>query len=188
MNLRNKNLKKIRRAMRMKVIWNRKVLILTLFLTGFFSLAGVSQAQQGNTKLDLKTTAEKEVMAKEDGKATTTRVPVDNAQPGDIVVYTISYSNTGKGPVLDATITDPLPSGVRYIADTAEGKDAEIKFSVDNGQTWHAYPVMMTLKKPDGSMETKPAAADSYTHIKWTIKKPVAPGQSGQVRFKVTVK
>jgi uncharacterized repeat protein (TIGR01451 family) len=172
----------------MKVLWNPIVLVLTLFLTGFFFTAGVSQAQQGNTKLDLKTTAEKEVMVKEEGKGTTTRAPVDKAHPGDVVVYAINYSNTGKGPVLDAVIVNPLPGGVRYIADTAEGKDAEIVFSVDNGQTWHAYPVMMTLKQPDGSMEKKPAAADSYTHIKWTIKKPVAPGQSGQVSFKVTVK
>jgi uncharacterized repeat protein (TIGR01451 family) len=188
MKLPNKKSQLQMRSMRMKVFWNRNISVLTLFLTGFLFLAGASQAQQGNAKLDLKTTAEKEVMAKEDGKVTTTRVPVDNAHPGDVVVYTISYSNTGKGPVLNATITDPLPSGVRYVADTAEGKDAEITFSVDNGQTWHAYPVMVTFKKPDGSMETKPAAADSYTHIKWTIKKPVAPGQSGQVRFKVTVK
>jgi uncharacterized repeat protein (TIGR01451 family) len=177
-----------KRLMRRNVFWNQKVLALALFLTGALSLAGVSQAQQANTKLDLKTTAVKEVMVQEDGKITTTRVPVDKTHPGDVVVYTISYSNTGRGPVLNAVIADPLPSGVRYIADTAEGKDAEILFSVDNGQTWHAYPVMMTFKKPDGSMETKPAAADNYTHIKWTIKKPVAPGQSGQVRFKVTVK
>lgn len=172
----------------MKIWGSRKVLVFIFFLTGFFFLAGFAQAQQGNTKLDLKTTAEKEIKVKKDGKVTTTRVPVDKAHPGDVVVYTITYTNIGKGPVVDAVIVDPLAGGVRYIENTAEGKDSEIKFSVDNGQTWQTYPVMMLFKKPDGSMEKKPAAADRYTHIKWMIKKPVAPGQSGRVSFKVTVK
>jgi uncharacterized repeat protein (TIGR01451 family) len=172
----------------MKVFGKRRVLVSTLFLAVLFTPAGVSRAQKANAKLDLKTTAEKEIAVKKDGKETTTRVPVDKAKPGDVVVYTISYSNTGNGPVLNAVIVNPLSGGVRYIAETAEGKDAEITFSVDSGKTWHAYPVMMLFKKPDGSTENRPAAADKYTHIKWTIKKPVASGQSGQVSFKVTIK
>jgi uncharacterized repeat protein (TIGR01451 family) len=104
------------------------------------------------------------------------------------VVYTIIYSNAGKGPILDAVIVDPLPAGVRYIENTAEGKDAEITYSIDNGRTWVKPPVMIEFRKPDGSLEKKPAPPDMYTHIKWAIKKTVAQGQSGQVSFKVTVK
>jgi uncharacterized repeat protein (TIGR01451 family) len=172
----------------MKILSNQKFLGLIFFLTGFFFLTGVSQAQQGNTKLDLKTTAEKEIKVTKEGKSTTKRIPLDKANPKDIVVYTITYSNAGKGPILDAVIVDPLPAGVRYINDTAEGKDAEITCSIDNGRTWQKPPAMIEFRKPDGSLEKKPAPPEMYTHIKWAIKKPVAPGQAGQVSFKVTVK
>jgi uncharacterized repeat protein (TIGR01451 family) len=188
MKLQNKNSAKKRRVMCMKILWSRKVLVLSLFLTGFFFLAGVSYAQQSSAKLVLKTTAEKEIMVKQQGKSTTKRIPLDKANPKDIVVYTITYSNAGKGPILNAVIVDPLPAGVRYIADTAEGKDAEITCSIDNGRTWVKPPAMIEFRKSDGSLEKKPAPLDMYTHIKWAIKKSVAPGQFGQVSFKVTVK
>ena len=188
MNLQNTISTNERRVMSMKILWSRKVLVLSFVLTGFFFLAGAAQAQQGNTKLDLKTKAEKEITVKQQGKATIKRVPLDKAAPGNILVYTITYSNAGKGPVLDAVIVDPLPAGVRYIADSAEGKDAEIRCSIDKGRTWVKPPAIMEFRKADGSLEKKPAPPEMYTHIKWAIKKPVAPGQSGQVSFKVTVK
>jgi uncharacterized repeat protein (TIGR01451 family) len=188
MNSKNKNSEKERRVMCMKILSSQKFLVLIFFLTGFFLLAGPSQAQQSSAKLDLKTMAEKEVKVTKEGKSTTKRIPLDKASPGNIVVYTITYSNVGKGPILDAKIVDPVPAGVRYIADTAEGKDAEITFSIDNGRTWLKPPVMIEFRKPDGSLEKKTAPPDMYTHIKWAIKRPVAPGQSGQVSFKVTVK
>jgi uncharacterized repeat protein (TIGR01451 family) len=172
----------------MKVLWRRQCLIFIILLTGIFFLAVIAQAQQENTKLDLKTTAEKEIKVKQGGKTITKRIPLDKASPGDVVIYTITYSNVGKGPVLDAVIVDPVPKGVRYIADTAEGKDAEIMYSTDNGRTWQTPPIEMQIKKPDGSLEKKTVSAERYTHIKWMIKKPVASGQSGRVSFKVTVK
>jgi uncharacterized repeat protein (TIGR01451 family) len=171
----------------MKIFKNRCFLIFIFLLTGIFFLAVVSHAQQENTKLDLKTTAEKEVKVKQSGKTITKKMPLDKANPGDVVVYTITYSNVGKGSVLEAMIVNPIPKGVRYIPDTAEGKDAEIMYSIDNGRTWQFSPVTQ-MKKPDGSLEKKPASTDRYTHIKWMIKKPVASGQSGKVSFKVTVK
>lgn len=172
----------------MKVLQSRHFLIFIFLLTGIFFLTVEAQAQQESTKLDLKTTAEKEVKVKQGGKTITKRVPLDKASPGDVVVYTITYSNVGKGPVLDAVIVDPIPKGVRYIADTAEGRDAEIMYSTDNGRVWQKPPIEMQIKKPDGSLEKKPVSTERYTHIKWMIKKPVASGQSGQVSFKVTVK
>jgi uncharacterized repeat protein (TIGR01451 family) len=170
----------------MTILWRQKRFVLSFVLTIFFLLTGVPQAQ--NAQLDLKTTGEKEMKVIKEGNATIKRVPLDKANPGDVVVYTITYANLGKGPILDAVIVDPLPSGVRYISDTAEGKDAEITFSVDNGRTWVKPPAMIEFRNPDGSLEKKPAPPDMYTHIKWTIKKSVAPGEAGQVSFKVTVK
>jgi hypothetical protein len=61
-------------------------------------------------------------------------------------------------------------------------------YSIDNGRSWQKPPIMMQIKKPDGTQESKSAPADRYTHVKWVIKKPVQPGQSDRVSFKVTVK
>lgn len=174
--------------MRMKILSSQKALTLFLFMAVILFLAGTSDARQENARMDLKTTAVKEVTLKQQGKTMTKRIPLDKANPGDVVVYTITYSNPGNGPILDAVIVNPVPEGVSYIADTAEGKGADITCSIDKGRTWQKPPVMIDFKKPDGSLEKKPASPDMYTHIKWAIKKPVAPGQSGEVSFKVTVK
>lgn len=188
MSLQNKNSTKERRVVCMKILSIQKYFVLIFFLTVVFFLTGVSYAQQGPPKLELKTVVEKEVQVKKDGKSIIKRIPLDKANPGNILVYTITYSNVGKGAILDAKIVDPIPPGVRYIADTAEGKNAEITFSIDSGRTWQVPPVMIEFRKPDGSLEKKPAPTDMYTHIKWMIKKTITPGQSGQVSFKVTVK
>lgn len=165
-----------------------RLTVIVSFLSAVFLLAGVALAQPGSPKLVLKTAAEKEVQVKKDGKIQVTRVPADRAHPGDVVVYTITYENAGKGPVLDAEIVDPIPQGVVYLLNSAEGKDAEITCSIDGGRTWLKPPVMMQVRKPDGSLESQPAPPERYTHIRWLIKKSVAPGQTGKVSFKVTVK
>ena len=173
----------------MKNLCERNIFwVFVVFLAGAFFLWGaVAQAQQ-QPRLELKTTVEKEVKVKKKGKWITERIAVDKTGPGDVLVYTIAYQNTGKIAAVDARIVNPVPQGVAYLPDSAEGKDAEIKCSIDNGRTWHTPPVMMQMKKPDGSLEKRPAPRESYTQISWVIKKPVGSGQQGRVSFKATVK
>jgi len=153
----------------------------------FFLYAGVSLAQQ-DPRLDLKTTAEKEVKVKKNGKLAVERVPVVKTAKGDVLVYTITYLNVGKTPAIDAEVVDPIPREVSIITESVEGKDTEIQGSIDNGRTWQKLPVMMELKKPDGKTEVKAAPPERYSHIKWIVKKPIQSGQSGKVSFKVKVK
>jgi len=168
--------------------WGRKILIFVLLLACVFLLQqGIAQAQQG-PKLDLKTTVEKEAKVQKNGQWVTERVPVDKTNPGDTLVYTITYQNAGRVAAVDAAIVDPFPAGVVYLAGTAEGQDAEITYSIDNSRSWHRPPIMMQVRKPDGTLENRPAPPERYTHLRWVIKKPVQPGQSGRVSFKATVK
>jgi len=118
----------------------------------------------------------------------TERTPVDKTGPGDTLVYTITYQNAGQVAAVDAAIVDPCPPGVVYLAETAEGQDAEITYSIDNSRSWHGPPILMQVRKPDGTLESRPAPPERYTHLRWVIKKPVQPGQSGRVSFKATVK
>lgn len=153
----------------------------------FFLQIDISLAQQG-PQLDLKTTVAKEVKVKKAGKTVVDRIPVQKTARGDILVYTITYFNTGKTPAMNAEIVDPLAPEVIIIPDSVEGKDTEINASIDNGRTWQKLPVMMEFKKPDGTTEVKAVPPERYSHIKWIVKKPIQPGQSGKVSFKVKVK
>jgi len=166
---------------------SKMVAFLSVLVGIFFLQSNVCQAQQ-EPKLDLRTTVEKEVKVLRDGKETKARVPIEKTNPGDVLVYTIVYRNIGSSQVTDAGIVNPVPSGVVYLSDTAEGQDAEITLSIDNSRSWHKPPIMMQVKKKDGRIENQPVPMERYTHIRWIIKKPIQPGQSGQVRFKANVK
>ncbi|MBN1663728.1 MAG: hypothetical protein JW943_09010 [Deltaproteobacteria bacterium] len=169
-------------------IKGQRILAVILFLVGIFFLhPGVSPAQQ-KPQLDLKTTVEKEVKIKKDGKWATERMPVEKAGRGDVLAYTVTYLNTGKTDAVDAQIVNPIPRGVAIIPESPEGKDAEISVSIDGGKSWHKPPVTVQIKKPDGTTVVTPVSADRYTHVRWIIKKPVMSGRSGQVGFRATVK
>jgi len=164
------------------------ILIYIVFFAGiFFFCAGVSPAQQ-EPVLDLKTTVQKEVRTKKNGKWVMERMPVEETMKGDILVFTINYINQGKTDIVDVGIVNPIPQGVVYIPESAEGQNAEITCSIDNAGSWHKPPIMTRVKKPDGKEEIRPVPADQYTHIRWVIKKPILPGLTGRVSFKATVK
>lgn len=152
----------------------------------FFLYGGVSTAQDGPL-LDLKTTIEKETVVIRDGKEVEERMPAGETGPGDVLVFNIDYVNTGNAEAVDAAIINPVPEGVIYILESAGGEDAEVTCSIDDGYSWHRPPVMVRIMNAEGKEETRPAAADQYTHVRWVIKKPVQPGISGRVSFKATV-
>jgi uncharacterized repeat protein (TIGR01451 family) len=168
---------------RLKQCWS-SLLVVALLLFFFFNMA--SAADQ--PKIALSTTAEKEVKIEKDGKLVLERIPLEIASPGDTVIYTITYRNEGETAAQDILVNDPIPKGTIYILKSAEGKDAEITFSIDGDHTYSKPPIKYMVKKADGTQEETEATAEAYTHIKWVINKSILPGQSGQVSFKVSVK
>jgi uncharacterized repeat protein (TIGR01451 family) len=160
---------------------------LVLIAGGIFLLGATAVQAQQETKLELKTTIDKEVKVKKEGKLVTQTVPADSTSPGDTLVITVAYSNTGAGVVKDATIVNPVPKGVVLKPQSPAGKDAAITCSIDGGRTFLPPPIMVRVKKADGTEINQPAPAERYTHVKWVIQKPVSPGQSGRVSFEATV-
>jgi uncharacterized repeat protein (TIGR01451 family) len=173
---------------RMNGMRDRKRFATALFLAGVMLMHSGVLLAQPEARLELKTTAEKEVKVQKNGRWIAERAPLDKSRPGDLLVYTIAYQNMGKSPILDATIVDPIPVGTVYVLDSAEGRDTEIACSIDGGHAYQKPPVIIRVKKPDGTEESRPAPADRYTHVQWVIKKPVPPGESGRVSLKVTVR
>jgi len=153
---------------------------------GFSAYASGDAWAKDAPKLELKMQMEKEVKTLRGGKEVMERVPADKVKPGDVSVYTISYTNKGSGEARNASFVDPIPKGMVYVLGSAEGKESVVTCSIDGGKSFHAQPVKQTTKKPDGSTEEKDAPAASYTHIRWVVKK-VMPHESGRVSFKASV-
>ncbi len=140
-------------------------------------------------ELVLTLSAQKEVAVKgPDGKAKIEWQEVKTGNPGDVIRYTIAYRNGGKSEAREAVIVDPVPKGTTYIPGSAAGEGAEIAFSLD-GKTFQAPPQLKyKVRQPDGTEAQLTASPDMYTHIRWKLSKPVPPGGTGAVSFKVKVR
>ena len=145
-----------------------------------------AQAQEA-PKLVMKMTVAKEVKVKEDGKTVTKLETVKETKTDDVLVYTIVYTNKGKAPAIDAGIVGPVPEGTAYVPDSASAKSAKLTYSINKAKTFHRPPVRYKVQRDDGTTIEKTATEDMYTHVKWLLAKPVAPGQKGEVTFKVVV-
>jgi uncharacterized repeat protein (TIGR01451 family) len=115
-------------------------------------------------------------------------IQATQAASGDTLVYTITYSNNGNEPATDANIENPIPKGSSFIAGSVTGTGTEITYSVDDGKSFaRSDKLMSEVMLMSGTKVRHPAAADDYTHIRWTIRH-VPAGGTGKLSFKVLVK
>ena len=129
----------------------------------------------------------KEVVESKGGVRTVKFVETKDASPGDVVQYTLTYSNKGDEAATNAVIDDPIPKGTLFVANSAGGDGAEISFSSDGGKTF-APPVKLTyeIRLPSGEVEKRIATPSEYTHVRWTVRS-VPAGATGKVNFRVKV-
>ncbi|RKY55636.1 MAG: hypothetical protein DRP93_02975 [Candidatus Neomarinimicrobiota bacterium] len=139
---------------------------------------------QGVPKLELTVIDTKVNMtqAEKEGKAQI------NYKPGDIIRYTIIAGNVGNGILANPLITDPVPKGVSYKPFSAKGESAEITYSVNEGRLFQSWPPTYMVKDEEGKVVTKLAPPEMITHVRWELKKPLAPNESQQLEFEVIVK
>jgi len=88
-------------------------------------------------------------------------------------------------PAGNVTIMNPVPEHMAYVDKSAEGTGARIDYSIDGGKT---YAAPDKLKVTDGQGKVRPALAQDYTHIRWVLIAPLAPGGTGGVSFKARLK
>lgn len=132
-------------------------------------------------------TAEKEVTVTENGKKVVKAVPAKQFTPGDIIIYTVTYTNKGNETATKAVIDDPVPHGTYYVTSSATGEGADITFSIDKGKTYKKPTLLIYEVTVNGKKEQKTASPDLYTNIRWTVDS-IPAGASGKVGFKVRVK
>ena len=132
------------------------------------------------------TEAEKEELYVDANGAEKARlVPVATVIPGDKVVYTITFSNSGEQTANNITIVDPIPAEMRYLDGTAMGPGTEITFSANNGQSY-ASADKVFVTDDDGARRV--ATAAEYTHIRWVLRNPMEPSTQAFARFKAELR
>lgn len=110
-------------------------------------------------------------------------VPALRLSAGDEVHYTVRVRNPGETPVTDVVVTKRLPFGVRYQAGSATGPACDIQFSVDGGNSFAAPATPKSASAKKGPR--KPATiTPEYTHVRWVLRKPLAPGATALLRFR----
>ena len=145
-------------------------------------------AAQKKGSLELKSVSEVEVTTTNaKGEKEVKRVEAAAAKviPGSVVIFTTQYVNIDKKPVERVVITNPVSEHLVYVENSAEGQGMKIEFSVDQGKR---YAAPDKLTKIDAKGVSRPDTARDYTHIRWTLGKPLAPGGKGSVAFRAMVK
>jgi uncharacterized repeat protein (TIGR01451 family) len=102
-----------------------------------------------------------------DGSTEKRFVEARRLRAGEEVYYTIRVRNPGKEPVQDVVVTKRMPFGVAYVRGSAAGPSCDVEVSVDNGVTFASA-----------------AATGDYTHLRWTLGRPLAPGSTALLRFR----
>jgi uncharacterized repeat protein (TIGR01451 family) len=96
-------------------------------------------------------------------------VPASRLAAGDEVHNTHRVTNPGKAPVTDVQVTKRLPQGLQFIAGSAAGPSSIVEFSADGGATFLARP-----------------KSTEFTHVRWSLRRPLPAGATALLRFRAT--
>jgi uncharacterized repeat protein (TIGR01451 family) len=106
-------------------------------------------------------------------------VPASRLSQGQVVYYTVRITNPTPVFANNVVVSQRVPDNTLYMEDSATGPGAEIEFSVDGGV---AFARAEDLKLDDGTR----APPERYTHIRWRLRNPLAPGSVALARFRAT--
>jgi uncharacterized repeat protein (TIGR01451 family) len=160
---------------------SRSETLVLFVMLAVLTLSSAAVAER-DSAVELMTLAEVEVeVITEDGEKEVRRVEAAKVIPGDEVIYTIRYANTGDEPAENIVITDPIPEHMLYLGGSAYGEGAAITFSVDDGKTFDVAD-NLTVTADDGT--ERPAGPSDYTHIKWMLEGELEPDAGGFVTFR----
>lgn len=108
--------------------------------------------------------------------------------PGDTLRYRLLFTNTSAGAVHGIVLDNPIPAGLRYQPGSARADRADVAvlFSIDGGATYSPSP--MVEVDVAGKREQRPAPAELYTHVRWTVRGDVPKGAQLHAEYDVQAK
>ena len=164
-----------------QILHSPRWLLLAVALLIALLAARPSYAQNA---LDVRTVVQKEqVEVGDDGETTTTLVPAERVLPGDKVVYTITFTNTGDTPADNVVVTNPIDASLTYVEGSAFGAGMRVEFSADDGQSFAARSEVRVTEAGD----ERAADDEDLTHVRWTLEGSLGAGATGVARFAATV-
>lgn len=177
---------------------NQVTVFMTLFVGALLASVTPAGAEPSEGPVRLSLTAEKKtVQRKEDGKSRIVWQTVGTSallQPGEVIRYTVQADNHGERPVEQMAITQPVPAGTVYVLHSAVGPRTagatgatRITFSIDDGKSFVDKPTV-TVTLPGGALQTKPAPAEAYTHVRWNLETPLVPGAPTKISYQVRMR
>lgn len=119
--------------------------------------------------------------------------------PGDKLLFVNAYRNTGNNAVTGFVVNNPVHAAVAL----TEVEEDWALVSVDGGKNFgklieltvtETVTTAATEEEEEAgepaapAQTTRPAVASDVTHIRWVLASPIAPGASGELRFRGVVK
>ena len=153
----------------------KSLVLVAAWLTTFATLAVAAEAVELRTQL----VAEVRESTGTPERPTFRLVPATLLSQGQVVYYTVRITNPTPVFANKVQVSQLIPANTTYVPGSAAGPGAEIEFSIDGGQTF-ARPE--NLKQADGTR----APPARYTHLRWTLRNPLAPGATALARFRAT--
>ncbi len=157
----------------------QRVLLTTLCMLA--SLVRVAYADEGG-RVELTMLAEKEIVSvNEQGAQEIQYVVPSTVIPGDVILYTVAYVNKGDESAENTYITNKIPDHMVYMENSASGLGTEIRYSVDDGQSFD-LPHQLMIHDSEG--KARLATTKDYTHIRWLFTGLLDPGSEGKVFYR----
>ena len=126
------------------------------------------------------------LVTKKNGKEVV--VATQQASPGDVVEYRLTYSNESDQPLSGLVITGPVPANTEYLKESAAADvKAEFTVSIDGGETYQSEPVKRTQTDSKGQSKEIIVPAGEYTQLRWVPEKGLQPGKVQTYRYRVKV-
>lgn len=103
--------------------------------------------------------------------------------PGDVIRYTLTFTNSLDHAVRGLKLSNPIPAGLHLVGGStwASRDDARLEYSIDGGKTFSAQPTESVAV--DGHTVQRPASPDRYTNVRWVVAGDVAPKAVVTARF-----
>lgn len=149
------------------------VLLILIFLYAFPAFS------QTKGDLDIKLVAQK-VIKTPDGEERF--VSAEKAVPGDVILYTATYRNVGKGTIRELEPNLPIPTGTEFIPDSAKPKPALA--SID-GKKFEPVPIKRKVVV-DGKEVEQEVPQTQYKALRWKVD-TLEAGKEFKVEARVKV-
>lgn len=149
-------------------------------MTALGALAAAAPALAGPLDVSGKVLVEQRVAAA-DGTTRTTLAAPGHVVPGDHVVFVLAYRNTGRQPIADLVLANPVPAGMAYRG--AQPGSVAPELSVDG----RSFAALATLRVR-AATGTRAARPDDVTTVRWRLASPLPAGAQGQFAFQAVVK